>query len=205
MSCACGHHHPRPDHECAGIDVAMARPLIALNGRLICADTAELMLALSLLPDHIELSRAEPGCLRFDIWQDDDPLIWHLSELFVDADAFAAHQERTKESAWGKESSDIGRDFEKREITAKIRPEEARDAEALNQLFAEEPLKAEELKALREKGVTSRVAEAASVVLGYVAQPHDADAYTLGPVMSPKLTGSEIADALLQEVTRKPA
>ena len=101
MSCACGHHHPRHETGCEaeGPTIALDRPMIALTGRLICADPAQLMTALTLLPDHVDQSRAEPGCLRFDLRQDEDPLVWHLSELFTDGEAFAAHQQRTKASA----------------------------------------------------------------------------------------------------------
>ena len=94
MNCACGHHHTRPEHDCkdTGSPIDLARPMTALQGRLICADTAQMMTALSLLSDHADLSRGEPGCLRFDLWQDEDPLICPacgICPLIDDCDARA--------------------------------------------------------------------------------------------------------------------
>ncbi|MFN3526306.1 MAG: GNAT family N-acetyltransferase, partial [Paracoccus sp. (in: a-proteobacteria)] len=63
MSCACGHHAPAtPDSSGAALRLDPAP--VALHGRLICADAGQMMTALSHLPDHVDLSRAEPGCLR---------------------------------------------------------------------------------------------------------------------------------------------
>ena len=80
MTCACGHHHhPRHHHAAKGTPVALRTPMFGLAGRLICQDAGQMMTALSLLPEHLRLSREEPGCLHFDLWQDEDPLVWHLS------------------------------------------------------------------------------------------------------------------------------
>ncbi|SIN92586.1 putative quinol monooxygenase [Vannielia litorea] len=84
---------------------------IRVEGRLICETEAQAEIARTHLPEHIRLSRAEPGNLRFDITQGDDPLVWHLSEAFESAEAFAAHQARTKDSTWGEVSAGIIRDF----------------------------------------------------------------------------------------------
>ncbi|SIS64436.1 GNAT family N-acetyltransferase [Paracoccus saliphilus] len=208
MSCACGHHHPRHDHGGEGAAIALARPMIALSGRLICADTAQMMTALSLLPDHVELSRAEPGCLRFDIWQDDDPMLWHLSEVFTDADAFAAHQARAGSSEWGRKSADIERDFHKREIHPVIRPELPSDRDAIDALLRatfgggdEARLVAE----LRRQGdlSLSLVAEAAGAVIGYLGLSPlagDTEAVALAPVaVTSKAQGLGIGGALVHE------
>lgn len=131
MDCACGHYHA-PTTDLTGTPVTLTDPPIALHGRLICADMAQLMTALELLPDHVAASRAEPGCLRFDIAQsEDDPMVWTLSEIFVDAAAFAAHQARTAASPWGQRSGAIARDFHRHEATPRIRPAAAADAAAL--------------------------------------------------------------------------
>ncbi|MBS8228131.1 putative quinol monooxygenase [Vannielia litorea] len=84
---------------------------IHVTGRLVCKTEAEAEIARTHLPEHIRLSRAEPGNLRFDLTQGEDPMVWHLDELFESAEAFAAHQARTKDSAWGKASSGITREF----------------------------------------------------------------------------------------------
>ncbi|MCF3974046.1 GNAT family N-acetyltransferase [Paracoccus salsus] len=176
MSCACGHHHPRlPDsRDPSGTPIELARPMVALSGRLICADARQMMAALSLLPDHVELSRAEPGNLRFDLWQDEDPLIWHLAELFRDAEAFAAHQHRTADSAWGRDGGDLGRDLEQREVMPAIRAEQRGDRDAIDRLLRETfdgKDEARLVRGLRDQGdlTLSLVAEAAGTILGQVA------------------------------------
>ena len=46
-----------------------------------------------LLDAMLAPSRAEPGNLRYDLWQDrDEPARFVLDELYVDADAVAAHR-----------------------------------------------------------------------------------------------------------------
>ena len=211
MTCACGHHHaPAPaDHGCRseGQTIALSQPMIALTGRLICADAGQMMTALSLLPDHMALSRAELGCLRFDLWQDEDPLIWNLSELFTDAEAFAAHQTRTKASTWGRDSTEIARDFAKREILPVLRPETRADhepiARLLRQAFGGED-EAGLVNALRAAGdlPLSLIADAAGTVIGHVALSPltgDAKGYALAPVaVAPAMQGRGIGAALIR-------
>lgn len=86
-------------------------PRIAISGRLICADETELAALRQHLPDHIRLSRAEPGCLRFDITPSDDPMIWKVSELFADEAGFEAHKARTAASPWAEATRNIRRDI----------------------------------------------------------------------------------------------
>ena len=46
-----------------------------------------------LLDTLLSPSRAEPGNLRYDLWQDrDDPSRFVLDELYLDADAVATHR-----------------------------------------------------------------------------------------------------------------
>lgn len=46
-----------------------------------------------LLDGMITASRAEPGNLRYDLWQDHtDPSRFALDELYADSDAVAAHR-----------------------------------------------------------------------------------------------------------------
>lgn len=85
---------------------------VRVTGRLICADDTQGDVVRAMLPDHIRLSRAEPGCLAFDVRPTDDPLIWALDETFLDAAAFAAHQARTKASPWWTATQQIARDFQ---------------------------------------------------------------------------------------------
>ncbi len=216
MNCACGHHHTRPEHDCedTGTPIDLARPMSALQGRLICADAAQMMTALSLLSDHADLSRAEPGCLRFDLWQDEDPLIWNLSELFVDADAFAAHQSRTADSDWGRASTAIRRDFDRHDVVPRIRPERRADHDPIDTLLRaafDGEDEARLVRKLRADGDLhlSLVAVAAGTVLGHVALSPvtgDRPALALAPVaVAPGAQRLGIGAALIHEAIRQAA
>ena len=85
--------------------------MITVTGQLICVSAADVDLVQRLLPDHIRLSRDEPGCLSFDVVQTADPLIWQLDETFVDRTAFEAHQVRTRTSRWFKATAQLKRKF----------------------------------------------------------------------------------------------
>lgn len=63
------------------------------------------------LPDHIRLTRAEPGCLSFEVTET-QPGHFDVAERFVDADAFHAHQERAQASDWARISAGIPRDYQ---------------------------------------------------------------------------------------------
>nr|WP_245897853.1 putative quinol monooxygenase [Pseudoprimorskyibacter insulae] len=62
------------------------------------------------LPDHIRLTRAEPGCIRFDVTET-APGVFTVEELFTDQAAFDAHQSRTRASAWFAVTQDFPRDY----------------------------------------------------------------------------------------------
>lgn len=209
MTCACGHNHNAEPHECdsSGTPIALPAPMIALTGRLICNDTAQMMTALGLLPDHRDLSRAEPGNLRFDLWQDEDPMIWHLSELFRDAAAVAAHQARTADSPWGRDSAAITRDVSRAEVTPALRPEQRGDHDAIDHLLhiafdggAEAGL-VRRLRADDDLSL-SLVAVAAGTIVGHLALSPvggDRPALALAPVaVHPAAQGLGIGSALIR-------
>ncbi|MDO5606584.1 MAG: antibiotic biosynthesis monooxygenase [Paracoccus sp. (in: a-proteobacteria)] len=107
MSCTCGQDHapaeiPRPDP---------APGQMVVSGRLICRSPDDLLTVIEMLPAHIAASRAEPGCLYFDITQTDDPMIWRVEELYTDRDALGAHKERTAASPWAEATAGIGREL----------------------------------------------------------------------------------------------
>lgn len=85
--------------------------MIRLTGQLICTSVQELEIVQTHLPDHIRLSRAEPGCLHFDVVQTSDPMIWQVDETFRDQASFDAHQTRTRSSPWARHSAGIARAF----------------------------------------------------------------------------------------------
>ncbi|GGA95863.1 putative quinol monooxygenase [Allosediminivita pacifica] len=85
---------------------------VHLNGHLICSSPDELATVETYLPDHIRLTRAEPGCLSFDVTQTEDPMVWRVAECFIDRAAFEAHQRRVKASDWGRATAGIRRAYE---------------------------------------------------------------------------------------------
>lgn len=85
--------------------------MITLTGTLNCKTPQDADIVARHLPDHIRLSRAEPGCLWFKVDQSADLMIWMLDEGFTDPAAFAAHQARTRASVWWDATQHIGRDF----------------------------------------------------------------------------------------------
>lgn len=85
--------------------------MISLSGRLICANATEADLVRQHLPEHLRLTRAEPGCLSFQVTATDDPLIWQVAESFTDKAAFEAHQSRTRASAWHAATAHIRREY----------------------------------------------------------------------------------------------
>ena len=82
-----------------------------LSGRLICADAAQAEIVRTHLPEHIRLTRAEPGCLSFEVTPEPGGLIWRVEEQFTNREAFDAHQTRTRASLWGQATTGIPRDY----------------------------------------------------------------------------------------------
>lgn len=83
---------------------------ISVTGLLVCATEAEAEVVRVHLPKHIDLTRAEPGCLSFEV-DPTDALTWRVSERFVDEASFTAHQARTRASAWGIATTTIERRY----------------------------------------------------------------------------------------------
>ncbi|MEX0287088.1 MAG: putative quinol monooxygenase [Paracoccaceae bacterium] len=64
------------------------------------------------VPKHIALTRAEPGCLSFEVDEDADIAgRFNVSETFENQAAFDAHQERTKASSWFEVTEGIPREY----------------------------------------------------------------------------------------------
>ncbi|WP_405405825.1 GNAT family N-acetyltransferase [Paracoccus sp. Ld10] len=210
MDCACGHTHTAAP-DLSGTPVPVARAPMALHGHLICHDTAQMLTALDLLEDHATASRAEPGCLRFDIAQSDDPMVWTLTEVFADEDAFAAHQARTAMSLWGVRSRDLGRDFHRHPAQVMIRPEVPSDHAALDALLTlvfGGPSEARLLRTLRTDGDLSHslVAHVEGVPVGHIAlSPLQAvaPAFALAPLaVHPAMRRRGIGRALIDAALR---
>lgn len=84
---------------------------VTLTGKLVCASDAEAEIVERLLPEHVLSTRAEAGCLSFEVTRRGSSLVWDVAERFEDAEAFRAHQVRAAESAWGVETAAIRRDY----------------------------------------------------------------------------------------------
>lgn len=83
--------------------------VIRLTGRMTCADH-EIDIARAALPEHIRLSRAEPGCLSFDVTET-APGTFTVTESFAGRAAFDAHQNRTRASGWWHVTGHMPRTF----------------------------------------------------------------------------------------------
>jgi quinol monooxygenase YgiN len=86
--------------------------MIRLTGTLSCATQEDAALVKRLLPEHMRLTLAEPGCLSFTVLPMDDGLTWTVDETFADRAAFQAHQARTVASDWGRATTHIPRSYQ---------------------------------------------------------------------------------------------
>lgn len=82
-----------------------------VTGQLICESEEQLAAVVVHLPRHFELTRAEPGCLSFEVTQTLDPMVWDVSERFADAASFKLHQARVRASEWGQATAGIKRNY----------------------------------------------------------------------------------------------
>ena len=84
---------------------------VTLNGVLTCAPE-DIEIVLSALPEHLRLTRDEPGCICFEVEQlPASPCVFEVRECFADQAAFEAHQLRTRASRWWRLTSHMPRDF----------------------------------------------------------------------------------------------
>lgn len=122
---------------------------VTLSGELRCADDAEAARVRAHLPAHLALTRAEPGCLAFDVDPTDDPLVWRVGERFVDEAAFDAHQRRVAASAWGTATAGIDRRYEirgrSRDATALVAAAWAAEQRLLDPVVRRDPAEVEPL------------------------------------------------------------
>lgn len=63
------------------------------------------------LPLHTELTRAEEGCISFEVQPTQRSGEWQVEETFRDADAFREHQERVRASEWGRVTAGMERRY----------------------------------------------------------------------------------------------
>lgn len=85
---------------------------VHLSGLLLCADAREAAVVAQHLPRHLALTRAERGCVSFEVTRSQDPLVWTVDEVFEDAAAFRRHQDRIRADEWGRATAGIVREYE---------------------------------------------------------------------------------------------
>ena len=84
---------------------------VHLTGLLVCKTADEATIVARHLPEHIELTRAETGCLSFEVTPTADPMVWAVDEHFANEHAFRLHRERTADSNWGRATVGIERRY----------------------------------------------------------------------------------------------
>ncbi len=85
--------------------------MIALSGLLACTTAEQAARVRAHLAEHIRLTRAEPGCLSFEVAPTADPLVWRVEVRFATRAAFEAHQIRAAASLWAAATAGIRRDY----------------------------------------------------------------------------------------------
>ena len=85
--------------------------MVKLDGLLICVSKEEVHLVMKLLPEHIELTHQEEGCISFEVKQSHDPFIWKVLEVFDSMKSFKHHQSRRASSIWGVKTQNIKRQY----------------------------------------------------------------------------------------------
>ncbi|WP_105167808.1 putative quinol monooxygenase [Pseudoalteromonas sp. T1lg23B] len=84
---------------------------IILRGHILVPEP-ELGQVRQALNEHIELTRAEPGCIVFEVTQNpDNPLRFDVYEEFIDAEAFRQHQHRVSASMWAAQTQNVSRHY----------------------------------------------------------------------------------------------
>ena len=91
---------------------------ITLKGHIVVPEM-DMANVLEELPRHIELTRAESGCLVFEVTQDIGIFgVFRVYEEFVDRESFESHQSRVRESRWGAVTKNVERHYEITEAVA---------------------------------------------------------------------------------------
>ena len=73
---------------------------------------ADLTKVKAALAEHLRLTRAEPGCLRFEVTPSEQSNRFDVFEVFADQAAFDRHQTRVKQSDWGKITQNVKRHYQ---------------------------------------------------------------------------------------------
>ena len=83
--------------------------MIRLTGTMTCPP-GRLAEVRAALPAHVALTRAEPGCVQFEVTEAADGR-FVVDEAFADRAAFEAHQSRGAASDWARVTRGLPRDY----------------------------------------------------------------------------------------------
>jgi quinol monooxygenase YgiN len=84
---------------------------VILEGYVLVSDS-DLAAVKRELPNHINLTRQEKGCIVFEVSQDNESINrFNVYEEFVSKDAFKLHQQRLSSTEWGKVSSRLEKHY----------------------------------------------------------------------------------------------
>lgn len=85
---------------------------VTLQGYIIVSDD-DLASVQAELPKHAELTQKEDGCLIFRVSQDsENQNVFNVYEEFVNRVAFEEHQQRVRNSRWGKIAENVKRHYQ---------------------------------------------------------------------------------------------
>ncbi|HBV75772.1 MULTISPECIES: putative quinol monooxygenase [Vibrio] len=85
---------------------------VILKGHILVSDE-DLAAVKNELVNHKRLTKAEPGCLTFEVSQCKIiPNKFNVYEEFADKNSFESHQIRVKASSWGKITTHVKRYYE---------------------------------------------------------------------------------------------
>jgi quinol monooxygenase YgiN len=80
-----------------------------LSGK-ITVPAADLERVRRALPEHLRLTRSEPGCQSFTVTEQEGG-IFQVDETFINKAAFQAHQTRIRGTDWEAASASAARDY----------------------------------------------------------------------------------------------
>jgi len=85
---------------------------IILQGHIIVPE-ADLTIVKDALANHIKLTKAEPGCLVFNVTVNSlNPNKFDVYEEFCNQECFTHHQRRVKQSVWGQVTQNVERFYQ---------------------------------------------------------------------------------------------
>ena len=85
---------------------------VTLNGFIVVSKD-DITDILNELPNHIELTQKETGCLVFNVTQDESDIYrFNVYEEFENKESFKLHQSRVRSSIWGKITKNVDRNYD---------------------------------------------------------------------------------------------